>query len=118
MIKKDLIESAHDVSDGGLYITLTESGMPRGLGFSIETDFDVRADAFLFGEAQSRVVVSVHPDKMDNFVDFLASADIEFSNLGMVTEGEILIDEESFGSISEAKELYDNALANKMKSEK
>jgi phosphoribosylformylglycinamidine synthase II len=118
LIRKDFIESAHDVSDGGLYITLAESGMPRGLGFSIETDFDVRADAFLFGEAQSRVVVSVHPDKMDNFVDYLASADIEFSNLGMVTEGEILIDEESFGTIAEAKEIYENALGNRMKSEK
>ena len=114
LIKKDLIESAHDVSDGGLYVTLAESAMPKNLGFSIETDFDVRADAFLFGEAQSRVVVSVHPDKMDNFVDFLAAADVEFSNLGMVTEGEILIDEESFGTISEAKELFENALPKMM----
>lgn len=110
LIRKGLIESAHDVSDGGLFITLAESGMAGNLGFSIETDFDTRADAFLFGESQSRIVVSVSPEKMDDFVDELAAADVEFSNLGSVTSGEITIDEQSFGSIAEARKLYDNAL--------
>jgi phosphoribosylformylglycinamidine synthase subunit PurL len=40
VIRKGLIQSAHDVSDGGLFITLAESAMNRNLGFSIETDFD------------------------------------------------------------------------------
>jgi phosphoribosylformylglycinamidine synthase len=115
LVKNKLVESAHDVSDGGLFITLVESCLPSGLGFSIETDFDCRADAFLFGEAQSRVVVSVKEDKLDMFVDYLASADIEFSNLGSVTEGSLIIDDESFGHISDAKALYENALDNLMK---
>jgi phosphoribosylformylglycinamidine synthase len=115
LIRKKLIESAHDVSDGGLFIALAESAMPRNLGFSIETDFDCRADAFLFGEAQSRVVVSIHPDKLDDFVELIADTDIEFSNIGSVTDGELLIDEVSFGSISEAKNLYDNAIGEMMK---
>ena len=88
--------------------------MTNGLGFSIETDFDVRADAFLFGEAQSRIVVSVRPEKLNNFVDFLAQADVEFSNLGDVTDGQLVIDEESFGHVSEAKSLYDHALRKMM----
>ncbi len=115
LIRKQLIRSAHDVSDGGLYVTLVESSLPRELGFSIETDFDCRADAFLFGEAQSRIVVSVHPDQLDEFVDFLAAADVEFSNLGSVTEGELLIDEQSFGHIADAKKMYENAIPNLMK---
>lgn len=110
LIRKGLIESAHDVSDGGLFITLAESAMPGNFGFAIETDFDCRADAFLFGEAQSRIVVSVSEEKLDAFVDALAASDVEFSNLGAVTDGEILIDEESFGNIQEAKALYDTAL--------
>jgi phosphoribosylformylglycinamidine synthase len=84
--------------------------MPSDLGFSIETDFDCRADAFLFGEAQSRIVVSVSPGKLDSFVDFLAGTDVEFSNIGMVTEGTLLIDEQSFGHIADAKLRYQNAL--------
>ena len=114
LIRKNLIQSAHDVSDGGLFITLAESSMPRELGFSIETDFDCRADAFLFGESQSRIVVSVSPGKLDAFVDLIAESDIEFSNLGMVTEGPILIDELTFGHISDAIELYDTAIEKMM----
>ena len=117
LIQKGLLQSAHDVSDGGLYVTLAESAMPRGLGFSIETDFDCRADAFLFGEAQSRIVVSVHPDQIDEFVNVLAASDVEFSNLGTVTDGEISIDEADFGTIAEAKDLYDNALGKLMAKE-
>ncbi len=118
LIKKNLVESAHDISDGGLFITLVESAMVNGLGFSIETDFDVRADAFLFGEAQSRIVVSVRPEKLNNFVDYLAQADVEFSNLGDVTDGQLMIDEKSFGHVSEAKSLYDHALRKMMEENK
>ncbi len=114
LIHKKLVQSAHDVSDGGLFITLAESAMHNNLGFSIETDFDCRADAFLFGEAQSRVVVSVSEDKLDDFVDMLAASDLEFSNLGTVTDGDIIIDDEPFLHISEAKDLYDNALGKLM----
>jgi phosphoribosylformylglycinamidine (FGAM) synthase-like enzyme len=59
LIKHKVVQSAHDVADGGLYIALVESAMPNGLGFDIETDSSIRKDAFLFGEAQGRVVVSV-----------------------------------------------------------
>jgi len=115
VIGKKLVQSAHDVSDGGLFITLAESAMPRNLGFSIETDFDCRADAFLFGEAQSRVVVSVSENNLDEFLDVLSKSDLEWSNLGVVTDGELKIDDESFGHISEAKEMYDHAIGNMMK---
>ncbi|MBP6335314.1 MAG: phosphoribosylformylglycinamidine synthase subunit PurL [Bacteroidia bacterium] len=114
LIQKRLVQSAHDVSDGGLFITLAESAMHRNLGFSIETDFDCRADAFLFGESQSRILVSVHPDQLDEFVNILVGSDVEFSNLGMVTGGEISIDEASFGNIFDAKDLYENALGKMM----
>jgi phosphoribosylformylglycinamidine synthase II len=114
VIRKKLVQSAHDVSDGGLFITLAESAMPRGLGFTIETDFDCRADAFLFGEAQSRVVVSISEKQLDAFLDVLSKSDIEWSNLGTVTDGELLIDEQSFGHISEVKDIYDNAIGKMM----
>jgi phosphoribosylformylglycinamidine synthase len=111
LIRRKLVQSAHDVSDGGLYIALCESAMPRNLGFSIETDFDCRADAFLFGEAQSRIVVSVSEKQMDAFLDILSKSDVEWENIGLVTDSKLTIDDVSFGNISEAKELYDNALA-------
>jgi phosphoribosylformylglycinamidine synthase II len=110
LISRKVVQSAHDVSDGGLFIALCESGMPRNLGFNIETDFDCRADAFLFGEAQSRVVVSVNEEHLDDFLDILSKSDVEWENIGRVTDGDISIDDVSFGNIAEANELYDNAL--------
>lgn len=110
LIEKGLIASAHDVSDGGLFITLLESTMPRNLGFDISTDEDIRKDAFLFGEGQGRAVVSVSEENIDAFVDFIAATGIDFINLGTVTQGEMLIDGEDFGNTSSYKELYDTAL--------
>ena len=110
LISNKLVASAHDVSDGGLYIALLESGMPNNLGFEIDTDDEIRKDAFLFGEAQGRVVVSVSAEKLDEFIVFLAESDVEFTNLGIVTSGDMLIDSASFGAIADAKDLYDNAI--------
>ena len=110
LISQRLIASAHDVSDGGLYIALLESAMPNSLGFNMETEADIRKDAFLFGEAQGRVVVSVKPENQDAFVELLATSETEFSLLGSVTGGELLVDEESFGTVSESKGVFNNVL--------
>ena len=62
LISENLIASAHDVSEGGLFITLIESAFPQNLGFDVvAADYRIRKDGFWFGEAQSRVVVSVKP---------------------------------------------------------
>lgn len=115
LIRAGLISSAHDVSDGGLFITLLESAMPRYMGFDINTDEDIRKDAFLFGESQSRIVVSVSQDDLDRFVDFLSQTEVEFTNLGEVTSGKISIDGELWMPTVEAKKVYDQAIADKMK---
>ncbi len=116
LIVNKVLESAHDCSDGGLFITLLESAMPKGLGFKVDTDSDFRKDAFLFGEAQSRVVVSVKPENQEKFVELLSASGIDFTLLGEVTgDSNLIVDEENFGSISELKNTYDNAIGNIMK---
>ena len=110
LIKEKLIQSAHDVADGGLYIALLESAMPNSLGFAIESEDDIRKDAFLFGEAQGRVVVSIKPDRQEVFIELLATSTTEFSLLGTVTAGALLVDEESFGTVKEANAVYQNVL--------
>ena len=61
-IGRGIIRSAHDVSDGGLAVTLAEcciSGPEKALGVRIELHEIMRPDALLFGESQSRIVVSL-----------------------------------------------------------
>lgn len=110
LIRSKLIASAHDVADGGLYITLLEKGLTNDLGFDITTDSDIRKDAFLYGESQSRVVVSLSEASESAFLDAVESMGLKITLLGHVTKGEMRIDDESFGYISEAKKQYDEAL--------
>lgn len=110
LIKHKVIQSAHDVSDGGLFIALVESSMPNDLGFEIESDSSIRKDAFLFGEAQGRVVVSISPDEQERFIELMATSEVDFSLLGSVSNGYLTVDEESFGNIMDIKLVYDNVL--------
>ncbi|MFC0771560.1 phosphoribosylformylglycinamidine synthase subunit PurL [Terrimonas alba] len=109
-ISKKMIGSAHDVSEGGLFVTLCESGFNRELGFSIITNNEFRKDAWLFGEAQSRVLVSVSLDKVNDFEKLLGSFPHE--KIGVVTTGEIVIDGDFWGTIDWWKEKYDTAIEN------
>lgn len=110
LIRERLVESAHDVSDGGLYIALAESAMAGGRGFAIDTDSEFRKDAFLFGEAQGRVVVSVKPEQQEAFVELLAASDVEFSLLGAVTKNGFVVDGETWDSVAQATEVYEGVL--------
>ena len=105
-----LIESAHDISEGGLFVALFECGLHRGLGFDITSDCEVRTDAYLFGETQGRAVVSVSSENESDFIDFLMNTQIKFTLLGHVTKGEMRIDDESFGYMEEARVFYETAL--------
>jgi len=110
LIENKMICSAHDVSEGGLFITLLESAIPNQFGFDITTDSDIREDAFLFGESQSRVVVSVCPSREDEFIDFMIKQNFPFITLGHVTKGELRIDDVSYGFIKDYSQLYLNAI--------
>ncbi|TNE74647.1 MAG: phosphoribosylformylglycinamidine synthase subunit PurL [Bacteroidetes bacterium] len=111
LIREKLINAAHDVSDGGLFITLAEMAMPNELGFDIVTDSEIREDAFLFGEGQGRVVVAVSEDQEDDFLEAMMASGVSFTLLGHVTKGKMMVDDEHYGFIAEAKKVYTEALA-------
>ncbi len=108
LIADKLIQSAHDISEGGLFITLCESGFGRELGFAIKTDDNIRKDAALFGEAQSRVVVTVAVDKIKEFESSING--VPFMQVGVVTSGELIVDNDFWGSIDWWQEKYDTAI--------
>ena len=114
LIRAGVIESAHDVADGGLFTTLIESSFTNNLGFEIVSSSEVREDAFLFGESPSRVVVSVSETGEDAFLDVLKDCKTPFILLGHVTKGRIAVDDTNFGKIDEYKTIYNNSLAEKL----
>lgn len=110
-IKLGVVASANDCADGGLFITLLESAMSTNLGFSIKSDSKVRKDAFLFGEAQSRVVISFDPANKEAVEQCLQRINVPFSELGKVVSDDILIDNDSFGKTIDFKQLYDHSIS-------
>jgi phosphoribosylformylglycinamidine synthase len=114
LIRAGVIESAHDVADGGLFITLLESSFVNNVGFEIVSSSAVREDAFLFGEAPSRVVVSVTETGEDAFLDTLKTSKTPFMLLGHVTQGRVVVDDINFGNVKEYKTIYNNSLAEKL----
>jgi phosphoribosylformylglycinamidine synthase len=114
-IQNGLIESAHDVAEGGLFITLAESAFHRELGFTADCQDDsFRRDAYWFGESQSRVVVSVKKEKLQVFLESMKGIPVE--KLGEVTNGDIRIDGVPWGSIKSWKNIYDSVIENEMAS--
>lgn len=109
LIREKLIVSAHDLSEGGLFVTLAESGFQRNMGFEIKTGSHFRKDAYLFGEAQSRVVVSVNPSQQTAFESAMQGK--AFTQLGIVQgNGHLHIDGSDWGHISDWKQAYDTAI--------
>ena len=97
-----------------MFVTLCESAFNCEFGFSVITGGS-RKDAWLFGEGQSRIAVSVALDKMEAFEN--AAGDIPFEKAGVVTTGEIVIDGDFWGTIDWWQEKYDTAIENYLSKE-
>ena len=115
LIKERLVQSAHDISEGGLFITLAESGFHRALGFDAASGFEseaIRADAYWFGEAQGRVIVSVSQANLLTLETAMKKMNIPFEKLGKVTSGNLIVNHQNWGNITEWKLKYENAITN------
>lgn len=109
LIHAGICNSAHDVSEGGLWTCLMESGLKNELGFDVRCSEDIRRDAQLFGEAQGRIVISLDANKLNQMEEILGDS-INSNVLGVVTNGEICIDKDTWGHINDWKEKYNNAI--------
>ncbi len=118
LIQEKAIVSAHDISEGGLIVTLLESSFNKNLGFSVSQDNkEIRQDAFWFGEAQGRVVVSVNEKMKDDFEKLVSQSTVPVTKIGHVSEGRVEANGQSWGNITEWKSVYDNAIAALLKGE-
>lgn len=114
VIRKGLVNSVHDVSDGGVFNALIESSFVNGLGVEISSHKGIRKDAFLFGEAQGRAIVSVSPDKAVSLENELKSSGIAFEKAGSVKGKDLVIDGENMGSIAHYSTLYHTSIESKL----
>jgi len=109
-IEAGVVNSCHDISEGGLFISLLESSMASGFGVDVQTNREIRTDAYLFGESQSRVVVTISRDQKEALETILNSEGVHFKKLGAVSGNRICINDVDYGSIEEYREIYDTAI--------
>lgn len=110
LIKDSLVESVHDCADGGLFTSLLESSYGNKLGFAVSNKKGIRMDAFLFGEAQSRIIISCKADKLEAILASAKALNCEVEELGTVNTGNILVDNTSYGTVDSYKGLHDTGL--------
>ncbi len=113
-IRKGLINAAQDISDGGLFVALAEMAFANEIGFSVSMNEEMRADAFLFGEAQGRILLSVSENNAEALKALAKTCGVPLEKIG-ITGGEVM----QFGkavslSVSEAKKIYMESLGNRL----
>ena len=122
LIKKKLIKSAHDCSIGGLLVTLCESAFPNNCGFSFHSQDrmnpapttstpNLRLDAELFGETQSRVVISTDKNNLNQTEKYLKENNCPYKIIGEVIKDSIEIQSLDLKTkVAELKDVWENTL--------
>ncbi len=120
LISAKLVVSAHDVSEGGLMTTLLEKSFVSAMGFTVnspERAHDgkpLRPDACWFGEGQSRVVVTVPALHRTAFLQHVAKGSVPVTLLGKVSGKAVMVDGQSWGSVSDWQQRYDMAIESEL----
>ncbi|MGB9820010.1 MAG: phosphoribosylformylglycinamidine synthase subunit PurL [Pseudothermotoga sp.] len=114
LIREKIIKSAHDISEGGLAIALAESCILGNTGIICNLSTNARADFALFGETQSRVIVSLSKEKLSVLEKIAREEEIQIMPIGEVVEEDfvIIINKEKIidTDIKTIKDIYDNSL--------
>ena len=114
LINKNIIISAHDVSDGGIATALSESVIfsKDKLGAEINIEHKLRIDELLFGECSSLIIVSLNETKLYDLVHLSQKHDIRTQTIGKVTNnGEFVINKSIKVSKKELSNVYNTSFS-------
>ncbi len=119
-VRQELVKSAHDCSEGGLAIAIAESAVsgPVTLGAEISLESPIRKDALLFGESQSRIILSATKKHIERITDIAEKKDVPITIIGKVIKNGLKINVNSKSvielSCGKIKEAWKNTLRNYM----
>jgi phosphoribosylformylglycinamidine synthase len=84
LVRRRIVSSAHDCSEGGLAVALAESCLAGGVGARLQIASSLAPSALLFGEEPSRVIVTCPPGKVAEVKQAAKSHGIPVQELGVV----------------------------------
>lgn len=112
-----MVESVHDISEGGLFVACLESAMSGNLGFDICTDKQYRLDSYLFGESQSRVVVSLAVEKVQALEAICSNHGVPMLRIGTVTAADsVIVNGENWGNVNTFAHGYSHSIGTALES--
>jgi phosphoribosylformylglycinamidine synthase len=91
LIKKGLVTAAHDCSEGGLAVALAECCVAGGIGAEILLTDSIKTSSLLYGETQSRIIITTPKDKVDIVLNLLSETKVPYKVLGDVGGNELNI---------------------------
>jgi phosphoribosylformylglycinamidine synthase len=109
-IKRGIVKSAHDCSDGGLAVALAECCIGGDVGFEGNWEIEGRLDEALFGELQSRIVVSVGPKDVRQLEDIAGEWQVPVRRLGVVGGEHFVIERHLKLLVKQVKEAWEGGL--------
>jgi len=113
LIENKLILSAHDISEGGIISALAECciiNYEEPIGAEVKIPFEGREDFSLFSESQSRVIVSINPEKKNEFEEFLKNKNQYFEFIGTTGGKSLKVNESINISLERLADLYYNSI--------
>ena len=112
LIESGTLKSAHDCSDGGLAVATAECAILGKLGADISADLNGRWDSALFGEGQSRIVVTLDPSDLDDLRSACESESVPWVELGVVGGADFSIGDTLRVTVADLADAYMNGLPN------
>jgi len=113
-IRQGLLKSAHDVSDGGIAVALAECciiNKENILGCEIKLEDKIRPDFLLFGEGQSRIIVTIDEKNLGKFEEICSENKVPYAVIGVVTqEKKMKINDWIEIDIEKVADLYYNSI--------
>jgi phosphoribosylformylglycinamidine synthase len=117
LIENNLIQSAHDVSEGGVICALAECCImneENPICAEINLPIKTREDFSFFSESQSRIIVSIKKDKRARFEEILKTRDQYFRAIGQTIEKRFLVNEKLTIDVNELSDIYYNTIPRTM----
>ncbi|ELK43966.1 phosphoribosylformylglycinamidine synthase subunit PurL [Brevibacillus agri] len=113
-IRKGLVNSAHDLSEGGLGVALAESCFGKGIGAQVELSSELRNDVLLFSESQSRILLSASPEQAEAILALAGEHGVPAEKIGTIGGDRLVVNvngaEAINASIQEVKAAWKDAI--------
>ena len=115
-IRSGLLSSAHDCSEGGMAICLAEKAILSDDNIGCEVDLgDDISHAKLFGESQSRIIISLPSGNVSQLTDICQKYNVRMQKIGMTVKDDFIIHGSIVKKVEMLKDHYENVLPGYMK---